>query len=288
MLADSPIRGPEQVGRDGTAAGAVSNIGQPRMEIYRAAKPNGTAVLIAGGGGYFRIQIGRGSQPVAKWLAATGVTAAVLYYRLPGDGWPAVAPFQDGQRALRMLRARADEFGIDPEKIGVLGMSAGGNLAAVLGSRYDTAFYTPTEALDQLSARPAFMALIYPVISLKAPLDATRSKRELSTQKDAVAAYSAEQHVARGVTAPAFIAHAADDPIVDVGHSLAMFDALRAQSVPAELHVFETGGHSWGLGQTGSPVAAWPRLFASWARQRGFMGGSRVTPQPPAANPSEN
>lgn len=281
MLADSPIRGPEQVGRDGTSAGAVSNIAQPRMEIYRPARPNGTAVLIAGGGGYFRIQIGRGSQPVAQWLAASGVTAAVLYYRLPADGWPAVAPFQDAQRAMRILRERAGEFGIDSSKIGALGMSAGGNLMGVLGSRYETPFYEPTEALDKHSARPDFLALIYPVISLKAPLDATRSKRELGTQKDSVEAYSAEQHVARGVTPPTFLAHAADDHIVDVGHSLAMFNALRARSVPAELHIFETGGHSWGLGQPGSQVAAWPRLFATWARQHGYMGGTRTTATPP-------
>ncbi|MGH8444892.1 MAG: alpha/beta hydrolase, partial [Solimonas sp.] len=133
--------------------------------------------------------------------------------------------------------------------------------------------YEPVDTIDQVSARPDFEALIFPVISLKGELDTTRSKRELSTQSDAVEAYSAEGHVTHD-TPPTFLAHAADDPIANVGHSLAMFSALRAASVPAELHVFEAGGHGWGLGAPGTLVSAWPRLFATWARSHGFMAGS--------------
>ncbi|MFT4047761.1 MAG: alpha/beta hydrolase [Solimonas sp.] len=271
-LAGSPVRGPERVGRDGKGVGAYANISRPRIEIYRPAKPNGTAVLIDGGGGYFRIQIGNESIPTAQWLQQLGVTAVVLYYRLPVDGWPPAATFADGQRAMRILRARAGEFGINPQQIGVIGMSAGGNLAAITATRYADPFYEPVDAIDQVSARPDFAGLIYPVISLQAPLDTTRSKRELSTQKDAVQAYSAELHVTHD-TPPTFLAQAADDPIANIGHSLVMFNALKAASVPVEMHVFENGGHGWGLGTPGTQVAQWPRLFATWARSHGFMAG---------------
>jgi acetyl esterase/lipase len=278
-LVSNPVRGPEVTGRDGSGLGAVSNVSQPRMEIHRAQNPNGSAVLIAGGGGYFRIQIARGSVPVAQWLASTGTTAVVLYYRLPADGWPVTAPFADAQRAMRLLRARAGEFGIDPKKIGMIGMSAGAHLTAITAVRPDLAAYAPIDDADQQPTRPDFIGLLYPVISLKAPLDTTRSKRELSREDGAVEKYSAELHVTRD-TPPTFLAHAADDPIANVGHSLRMFDALRAHNAPAELHVFETGGHSWGLGQAGTAPAAWPRLFAAWARNHGFMTRDAVSARP--------
>lgn len=285
VLGKSPVRGPEQVGRDGSGMGAVSNISQPRIEIHHARNPNGSAVLIAGGGGYFRIQIARGSEPVARWLAASGTTGVVLYYRLPADGWPVTAPFEDAQRAMRILRTRAAEFGIDPKRIGMIGMSAGGHLTAITALRPDLKVYEPRDDIDRASARPDFIGLLYPVISLQAPLDTTRSKRELSRQDNAIAEYSAELHVSRQAP-PVFLAHAANDPIAAVGHSLVLFEALRAHKVPSELHVFETGGHSWGLGQAGTTVAAWPRLFAAWGRTHGFMtkDAPPVNPDPPVGD----
>jgi acetyl esterase/lipase len=283
VTAQAPLHGPEHVGQSGKGEGAVSHISQPRLEIYQPAHPDGTAVVIIGGGGYFRIQIGKEAQPAAQWLSAIGVTAAVLYYRLPADGWPAAAPFQDGQRAVRLLRAHAAEYGIDPAKIGVIGLSAGGNLAAITATRFDDRFYEPVDAADKASARPDFAGLIYPVISLQPPLDGTRSRRELGTQSDAAQAYSAELHVTHA-TPPTFLAQAADDPIANIGHSLTMFNALKAQSVPAEMHVFETGGHGWGLGEPGSLPSAWPRLFATWARSHGYFGA----PPPVQAAPHPN
>ncbi len=273
------VQGPEQVGNEGSAMGAITRVSQPRMEIHRPANPNGTAVLILGGGGYFRIQVGTAARPMAQWLASIGVTSAVLYYRMPVDGWPASAPFADGQRAMRLLRANADALGIDPARIGVMGSSAGANLGGILATRFDHDFYPALDASDRLPSRPDFLAMLYPVVTMKPPYDTTRSRRELATQSDAVEAYSVENHV-RADMPPVFLAHAADDRIADVGHSLLMFQAARARDVPVELHVFDRGGHSWGLGRPGTQVAQWPRLFATWARAHGFMAAPPVSLQP--------
>lgn len=269
--------GPERIGQSGTGVGAISNVSRPRIEVYKPAGANGAAVILMGGGGYFRIGIGHEVMPTAKWLAALGVTPIVLYYRLPADQWPAAAPFQDAQRAIRMVRARAQELGLDPKRIGILGFSAGGNLAGIAETRFGDAFYTPVDATDQISARPDFAGLIYPVVSLQAPFDTTRSFRELSTQRDAVQAYSVELHVSHD-TPPTFLAQAADDPIANIGNSLVMFQALKKNDVDAELHVFDKGGHGWGLGDPGSAVAAWPRLFAAWARRNGFFSAVDTSP----------
>ncbi len=273
------VQGPEQVGNEGSAMGAVTRVSEPRLEIHRPAQPNGTAVLILGGGGYFRIQVGTAARPMAQWLASIGVTSAVLYYRMPVDGWPATAPFADGQRAMRLLRAHASELGIDPEKIGAMGSSAGANLAGILSTRFDHDFYPAVDAHDALPSRPDFLAMLYPVTTLRAPYDTTRTRRELGTQSDAVEAYSVESH-ARADMPPVFLAHAADDQIADVNHSLLMFQAAKAQNVPVEMHIFDKGGHSWGLGRPGTQVAQWPRLFTTWARAHGFMAAAPVSLQP--------
>ncbi|MBA0242433.1 alpha/beta hydrolase [Stenotrophomonas maltophilia] len=273
------VLGPEKVGSKGSAKGAVSGVSDARMEIYRPAHPNGSAVVIFGGGGYVRIQIGSAAQPAAQWLQSQGVTAAVVYYRLPADGWAPVSPFQDGQRAMRLLRAHAVELGVDPQQIGVIGFSAGGNLAGIVATRFDAPLYTSVDAADRLSARPDFVGMIYPVVSMRPPLDKTRSRRELGSQADAEQAYSVEMHVRKDMP-PVFLAQAVDDHTVDVGHSVAMYQALHALGVPVELHLFEKGGHSWGLGTQGSLVGQWPGLFATWARSHGYLGAPPQRPTP--------
>lgn len=273
------VRGPEQVGSDGSASGAVSRVSEPRIEIHHAAQPNGSGALILGGGGYFRIQVGSAARPMAQWLSSIGTTSAVLYYRLPADGWPAVAPFQDAQRAMRILRSRAAELGLDPDRIGIIGSSAGANTAGIIATRWEHAFYPAIDAVDATSARPDFLGMVYPVVSVQPPLDQTRSARELSKQSDARAAYSVENHVRKDMP-PVFLVQAVDDAIVDVGHSLRMFEVARAAGVPVEMHLFERGGHSWGLGKPGTAVAQWPRLFATWARQHGFLGAAPARLQP--------
>jgi len=261
---------PERLYKSGSHAGAVSNISVPRIEVYRPPHPNGTAIIVIGGGGYARIGMGQEVMPTATWLVSLGVTAVVLYYRLPADHWPAVAPFQDAQRAIRVLRAHAQDLGVNPSRIGVIGFSAGGNLAGIAETRSAATFYQPVDAADRLSARPNFAALLYPVISLQQPYDTTRSDKELSTQADAVQAYSVNLHVTPR-TPPTFLAQAKDDPIANIGNSLVMYDALKKNGVESELHVFNKGGHGWGMGTPGSEVAAWPSLFATWARRNGFL-----------------
>jgi len=262
--------GPEKIGSEGSATGSVSNVTVPRMVVVRPKNPNGAAALVIGGGGYFRIQIGSAAMPTALWLAERGITAFVLYYRLPGDGWNADAPFQDGQRAMRILRGNWKTLGIDPQRIGVLGFSAGGHLAGTLATRGADAFYPPADAVDRVSAVPDFAALIYPVVSMRAPVDTTRSFRELKGLPNVRDAFSVEANVT-AATPPIFLAHAADDPIAAPEHSLRLHAAMLAAKRPVELHLFETGGHSFGLGKRGSAVSAWPRLFLTWARGHGWV-----------------
>lgn len=261
--------GPEKISNEGGQVGSYSNISEPRYEVYRPAHPNGAAALLLGGGGYFRIQIGT-TKEVAARLAARGITPVILYYRLPGDGWNADAPFQDAQRTLRLLRAGAARWGLDPARIGVVGMSAGGHLAGMMATRGGHDFYPPGDAADRQSAIPAFAGMIYPVVSMRPPIDTTQTRKKLATLPGYRDAYSVEAQVGPD-TPPVFLAHAADDPIANVEHSLRMFAAMRAANRPAELHVFEKGGHSWGPGKPGSLVAQWPGLFFTWLGQHGII-----------------
>lgn len=264
--------GPERVGDKGKGAGAVSNISHPRLRLYRPAKPNGAAVLVMGGGGYFRIQIANESMPACEWLASLGFVAAELYYRMPADGWSRLAPFADAQRAMRLLRAQAGTLGFAAEKLAILGFSAGGHLAGMTATMPDMQRYQPVDDADSHSARPALAGLIYPVITLRPPFDTTRTKKELigaTPSPQDVAEWSVETHVDTR-TPPTFLAQAADDQIAPIDNSLLMFDALRKAGTPREMHVFQEGGHGWGLGERGSDVAQWPALFQGFMARNGF------------------
>lgn len=260
---------------DESRDGVISNVARPCLLVMHAPKPNGAALVVAAGGGYRRIDIGNEGIPVARWLATVGITAFVLIYRLPGEGWAAGAdaPLQDVQRALRLVRAGAVTYGIDPERVGVLGFSAGGHLMGEEAMRASAETYAGLDASDALSARPELAGLIYPVITLLPPFDRTSTRRILAGDPpDPVkaSAYSVETHVREKVP-PTFLAQAADDPIAVVDNSLLMYAALRGALVPTEMHLFERGGHGFGLGVPGSPAAAWSGLFLTWMRHRGFL-----------------
>jgi acetyl esterase/lipase len=268
--------GPETIGQTGKGIGAISGVIRPRIRVYRPARPNGSAMLVMGGGGYFRIQLVNESTPTCRWLQQIGVTAFELIYRMPGDGWPREAAFADAQRAMRLIRSRAADFGIDAPKLGIIGFSAGGHLAGMTAVLPDAPRYQPIDSIDQHSTRPAVAGLIYPVLTLRAPFDTTRSVRELigaHAPPELAVQWSVETNVSAR-TPPTFTAQAADDPIAPIDNSLLMFDALRKAGVPHEMHIFAKGGHGWGLGDPGSLVSAWPRLFVAFARAQGMLGAA--------------
>ena len=258
--------------RDG-AKGSITQVEQPYLIVHRPAQPNGIAILLVSGGGYAHIEAGKESGPTANWLQAQGVTAFELVYRLPQECGGVAAPFQDGQRAMRVIRAHAAEWGIDPARIGMLGFSAGAHLAGMTAVQPDAVRYAPVDAMDGVSARPDFAVLLYPVLTMQRPFDTTHAKKQLLGAHPAQAArdaLSVELHVdAR--TPPTFIAQALDDPISPPDNSTLMAAALRRAGVPVELHQFQSGGHGWGLGKPGSEPAAWPQLLLAWLQARGWM-----------------
>jgi acetyl esterase/lipase len=238
------------------------------MEVWLPDRPNGAAVLVAAGGGYRRIELASEAWPAARWLNQRGIAAFVLSYRLPGEGWNAgpLAPLQDAQRSFRLLRARAERFGVDPKRIGALGFSAGGHLMGSAAARSEFRSYEPIDAIDDLSARPASAALIYPVITLQAPYDQTNTRRMLvgdHPTAEAEAQWSVETHVTAHCP-PVFLVQAIDDPVSNPANTVIMEKACERAGVPVELHRFPVGGHGFGMGRAGTPAAAWPGYFERW------------------------
>ncbi|MEO6358997.1 MAG: alpha/beta hydrolase [Sphingomicrobium sp.] len=228
---------------------AWTHVARPTLIVTRPAKPNGAAVLVIPGGGYARVALERAGSGIAANLAKRGFTAFDLKYRLPHDRWAAGpdTPLQDAQRAMRLIRSRAAGLGFDPTRVAALGFSAGGHLAARLGSRHGLTTYRPVDAVDRLSARPTALGLFFPVIKMDGPATHGQSRRELLGEgADPVGArtYSADADLPRDMP-PTFIGHPADDPSVPVANSLAMFDALQKAKVPSELMIFERGGHGF-------------------------------------------
>lgn len=254
---------------------AVTHTRKPTLSLFRPRKPNGAAVILIPGGGYERVVMDKEGFETAQWLADRGYTCFVLLYRLPGDGWGAGpdAPLQDAQRALRLVRSWAPGMKFAQNRIAIMGFSAGGHLAASLTTRFEAQVYDRVDAADDLSARPDLSALIYPVITMVAGTTHAGSRKQLlgaAPSFEAVQAYSAETGVG-GRTPPVFLVHAADDKAVPVENSLMMFAALKAKAIPAELHVFEEGGHGFGLRSiAGKPVEAWPTLFETYAKKKGI------------------
>ncbi len=261
------VKGPEKIGTSGAGTGAVSNVSAPRMRVYRPAAPNGRAVIVCGGGGYFRIQLTKESGPAARWLQNRGYTVFELIYRLPADGWEASAPFADAQRAMKIVRSRAAEFAVDPGKIGIMGMSAGGHLAGFTALQPGRSLYAGKDAFEAASARPDFAALLFPVVSLRKPFDTTRTRKEIiGTHPDAAAenAWSLDTYAAKDAP-PMILFSAADDPTTPPGHNLALFQALTTAGASVEMHIFASGGHGWGLGTPEQTLSQWPELFDAWA-----------------------
>jgi acetyl esterase/lipase len=256
---------------------------RPKITIYGApaATANGTAVLVCPGGGYRTLASGHEGKDVAEWLNSLGVSAFVLQYRL-GPRYHHPVPLQDAQRAIRLVRARAKDFGVDPGRLGILGFSAGGHLAATTGTHFDEGRADAADPIERMSARPDFMVLAYPVMSMTAPFSHKGSIENLlgpSPDPGLAEDLSNEKRVSAR-TPPAFLFHTADDPGVPVENSLVFAQALHQAGVPVELHVFPKGKHGVGLAPGDPVLSQWPGLCAAWLRAMGLLDrGSTGTPR---------
>lgn len=249
----------------------ISKVQEPTIEVYLPSKKNATgqAMVIFPGGGYRILAYDWEGIDIAKFLNSKGIAGIVVKYRLPS----AVSqtnqedvPLIDAQRALRLVRSKAEEFNIDPNKIGAMGFSAGGHLASTLGTHFDEKVYTPIDEADKLSARPDFLTLCYPVITFNQSSTHKGSQNNLlgnNPKPGAVERFSNEKQVSAN-TPPTFLLHATDDTSVPVENSLVFYKALVENNVPAALHVFPTGGHGFALGLQDPYLRTWPELLFGW------------------------
>lgn len=243
----------------------------PTISMFRPARPNGVALLMFQGGGYVRIGRGPG---LGRWWADRGYTTFDMLYRLPGGGWSAGpdVTLQDAQRGVRFIRANADRFGIDPNKVGIAGWSSGGHVASSLATRFATEMAPPGSGWTDISPRADFALLGCPVVTMMDPYAHRGSRQQMFgdvRNEEEMARRSAELLVTEFAT-PCNLVHAADDRVVPPENSMMLFSALRAAEVEAEMHIFAEGGHSLGVGfQPGNPLSAYPGLWLDWLTRRG-------------------
>ena len=235
-------------------------------------KATGTAVLICPGGGYAALAFGHEGNAIASWLNDNGIAGIILKYRLPSDlimKDKSIGPLQDAQEAMRIIRRNAVAWNIDPKKVGVIGFSAGGHLASTLSTHYADKVY---DVADTISARPDFSLLIYPVITMDSSFTHAGSRKNLigeNPSDKAVKSFSNELQV-NEKTPPAFMVHSADDQTVPVKNSIVYYEQLVKYKIPSELHIFQKGGHGYGLGGSKDTQSAWPGLCINWLKASGF------------------
>jgi len=253
--ADTTKPGQDAAGKRVIRLGNVTN---PTLTVYKpaAGKDTGAAVVVFPGGGYSILAMDLEGTELCEWFNSIGVTGILVKYRVPAQPTSARggAPLQDAQRALRLARAHSAEWQINPARIGVMGFSAGGHLAALVSNNFNKPTYEPADAADQSSARPDFTMLIYP-----AYLDADK---EMTSVSPALPVSSQ--------TPPTFIVQAEDDPIPVEG-ALVYYRALKNAKVPAELHLYPAGGHGYGLRSEVVPLNTWPLRAEEWLRSRGLL-----------------
>ncbi len=266
----SALRYPEQ----GTDTLYQDHLVTPTLTMVRAQRPNGGALLLIPGGGYRRVSTGLEGYVIARRFAAAGYTCFVLSYRMPADGWTAGAdtPLQDAQRGLRLVRSLAEREKIDPARVGVIGFSAGGHLAAWLATRPPRETYAAIDAVDRQPLGVAAAALMYPVITLRDPFAHAGSREQLlgaTPAADRVAAYSMEDGV-MPAPPPVFLAHAFDDKTVPYQNSLLMAAALRAQGGAVECQLYEAGGHGFGIGAKAPAASGWSDAYLTFLHRHGL------------------
>ena len=255
------------------APGALgtADVDQPIITPYLppVGTANGTAVVIFPGGGYQHLSMEKEGSDVANWLAGTGVTAFVVRYRL-GPTYHHPIELGDAQRAIRIVRSRATEWGIDAHRLGIIGFSAGGHLASTAGTHHDAGNATSSDPIEHVSSRPDFMLLLYPVITFRDTVLMHRGSRDNLIGKTPdpalVRLLSNEVQVTRD-TPPTFIAHATDDRTVPVENAIMFYEAAKAKGVPVEMHIFESGGHGFGLAPANPALGEWTTLADAWIRR---------------------
>ncbi|KAF2333919.1 alpha/beta hydrolase [Flavobacterium nitrogenifigens] len=252
---------------------STSQVSVPTLSIFipKESKPNQTAVVICPGGGYTHLAFDKEGTKVAEWFNSLGITAFVLKYRMPTDLTMKnknVGPLQDAQEAIRYVRQNASKWNVDPSKIGILGFSAGGHLASTASTHYDDKVY---DSAYKVSARPDFSLLIYPVISMENDITHKGSQTNLlgeNPSKELINNYSNEKRVT-SKTPPTFLIHATDDTVVIPENSINYYLALKKNGVTAELHIYEKGGHGFGLG-VADTSKYWTRDCAEWLKSNGY------------------
>jgi acetyl esterase/lipase len=245
----------------------VTNVTKPTISVFRSAKDKdiGTAVVICPGGGYWNLYWELEGEEVAQWLNSLGVTGIILKYRVPRrpdepEREPARRPLQDAQRAVSLVRSKAKEWGIDPQRIGIVGFSAGGHLAIATATGYEKRTYEAIDAIDKVSCRPDFAIPVYSGY-LKA-----KDKDELAPGL----------RVPKG-TPPVFLVHGAADIISPPEHSIVMYLALQKAGIPTELHIYATAAHDFGVRKSDHPCSTWTDACATWMRHQGFLKGNTTT-----------
>lgn len=234
----------------------LANVSDPTITLYQAkSNPSGTVVVVFPGGGYHILAMDLEGTEVCDWLNSINITCILVKYRVPDSGpYPkSPAALQDAQRAVGIVRVRAAEWHINPDRIGVLGFSAGAHLSAALSTHFEKRVYDRVDAADEQSCRPDFSVLVYPAY-ISATEDTTAIDPEIRVGQQ---------------TPPAFIVQAEDDDSY-VASSIAYFEALRKAKVPAELHIYAGGGHGYGLRRTDLPVTRWPGLVETWLKTIGM------------------
>jgi acetyl esterase/lipase len=253
----------------------VRHVQTPGIEVRLPARGNATgqAVVVCPGGGYGGLAYDWEGTDFAGWLNSHGIAAIILRYRLPADGDVAhqkwLVPLLDAQRAIRLTRAHAAEWNLNPAKVGIMGFSAGGHLASTAGTHFDAGEPTAADPVDRLSSRPDFMVLVYPVISMVQPTTHGGSRLNLlgnNPSEEMVRHYSNELQVT-AETPPTFLVHAGDDGAVPVSNSLLFYQALLDHKVPAELHVYPHGGHGFSLAMGKGRLQDWTQVCARWLKE---------------------
>ncbi|PWF47817.1 alpha/beta hydrolase [Massilia glaciei] len=267
------VPGAKSIGVEQVTDGRIANVSEPTLTVYGPAlnKANGTAVIICPGGGYVRLSADKEGVKYANWLATLGVTSFVLKYRMKEFGHP--APLQDVLRAVRLVRSRAAELGIDPARIGVMGSSAGGHLAASAGTLFEHPLGRTGAALDATSARPDFLMLLYPVITMEGAAAHAGSRESLlGAAPDAalVRLMSLENQV-NPATPPTLLVHTQADKAVPVENSILFYQALTRANVPAELYLFAQGGHGVGIRPDLGTTSDWPLRAEEWLRDQKLL-----------------